>query len=369
MILLAAAEQIGDIPALHQPAGVGEIHHSVAERDGVLDRDIVVPRVGQQLLVVARDRRHDLRIDGDLSVRVVASVQLHHVEPTVLPALQEVVAQDERSSVPVVVPERARDGAVGVHRPEHGGARTIHRDDAEQVVARARVVQGIPLRIRCRRTLREIARDQVGPDRPSRAAVQEVVVAVVRAFTDLDAAVLVHDHVRLSGPPRPAPHTRPGLIRRRGAESAALRVVPADHRVPRDRSFTVVVPRGVPPERRDPGERRVDRTGGRNACRGRGRCRRFGRAARGGRTGGWRGRCVGFPARLPGSEPHICHAVTAPASTSRPSKTTGNGTLERAACRGERRAMPAILGGGGRSGAQPGYAAARYVPRTRSIDV
>ncbi len=266
-VVAAAVEQVGDVPSLHQTPGVREVRDAVVERHGVLDRDLVVADIREELIIEPRDRRHDARIDRDLPAVVIAAVELHDIEPAVLAALQEVVAQDQRRPVPVVVPHRPRHAGVGVDGPEHRGTLPVHRDDAEQVVAGARVVQRVSLRVGRGGTLRQVAGLQLGPDRPARPAVQEVVVPVIRALADLDRSVLVHDHVRLAGPPRAAPHAWPRRVRRRRARSAALRVVPADDRVHRDRSLAVVVPCGVPPERRDPGERGVDGTGCRHAGR------------------------------------------------------------------------------------------------------
>ena len=57
------------------------------------------------------------------------------------------------------------------------------------------------------------------------------------------------------------------------------------------------------------------------------------------------GRAEGLPppARSSPPEPHACQSITAPATSTSPKSRIGNGTFERAACRGERRDMRAIL--------------------------
>ena len=248
--------------------------------------------------------------------------------------------------------------------------RPVHRDDAELVVARARVVQRIALGVRRRRALRQVARHQLRPHRPSRPAVEEVVVAVVRAFADLDPAVLVHDHVRLPGPPRPAPHARARGVRRRRAEPAALRVVPADHRVHRDRPLAVVVARGVAPERRDPRERRVDRAGrGHAARRGRAGRVRSGPARARRPDDGWHGRVRLVRSVVAVRAPDLPEPSPRRPARASPSSRTGNGTFERAAWRGERPGHAGHPRGGWATEGYAGSAAARYEPSTRSIDV
>ena len=62
-------------------------------------------RLGEQAVVPARNAQHDLRAHAHLVLAVVAAVELDHVEPRVLAALEQIVADHERRPVPVVVPD------------------------------------------------------------------------------------------------------------------------------------------------------------------------------------------------------------------------------------------------------------------------
>ena len=231
------------------------------------------------------DPHHDLGADLHLAGGVVASMQPDDVEPGVLPALQQVVADLQRRAVPIVVPHRARLG-VGVERPQHGRRRAVQRDHPEVVVPRAAVVERVPVGVAGGRTLRQVPRHQVGTHRFARPAVQEVVVGIVGALADLDRAAGMLDHVRLAGPAGPAP--RPGAEDVPGGRTqpARGRVPPPDHRVSGDRPLAVVVPGGVAPERGQARVLRVDRPRRRP-----GRGRRTGNALRWRRGGTIRTPC------------------------------------------------------------------------------
>ena len=127
--------------------------------DRVLDRDLLVAR--GRSAAGRRTRGSSPRSSDPPSTRpvgVVAAVEPDHVEPAVLAALQQVVADDERGAVPVVVPERPRHGRVArsCSTARWAAGRSI-ATIAEVVVARARVVQRVAVRVRGRRALREVA--------------------------------------------------------------------------------------------------------------------------------------------------------------------------------------------------------------------
>ena len=73
LVVRPAVQDVADVPALDQPAGVREVHDPVAERHRVLDRHAVVAEVAENsCCVVAGDEHHDLRVDLDQAVGVVA---------------------------------------------------------------------------------------------------------------------------------------------------------------------------------------------------------------------------------------------------------------------------------------------------------
>ena len=237
--MASALEDVADVPALDETGGVGEVDDPFAEGHRVLDRECVGGEVGGQLVVPPRDGENDLRVRRDLAVCVPA-VDLDHVEPGVLAALEHVVAHDEGGAVPVVVPVPVGDARVGVHRPEDGRRRPVGRDDAEVVVARARVVERVAVGIGGGRSLGQVTGDEVWLDRLPRDRVHEVVVVVVRAEPELQQPALVRDDVRLPRPPRAAPGLGAVLVAGLGAHAAALRVTPPDHGIARDGTVAVI---------------------------------------------------------------------------------------------------------------------------------
>ena len=188
-------------------------------------------------------------------------MQADHVEPPVLPALEQRRPRRARRR-----PSR-RCGAVDargtVDRPGSTGSgrsvATIRKRPSREPRSRE------PVGIRRRTPSRDPGRERL-PERQPRGPVEEVVVAVVGALAHLDRPVLADHDVGLSGPPRATP---PGGIdpdERRRAE-AGRRRPPPDHRIERDRPLAVVAARRVAAERREPLERRVDRLGARRRLR------------------------------------------------------------------------------------------------------
>ena len=264
-VVRAAAKDVGDVPPFDEAAGVPEVRHAIVERHRAFDRDIVIADHVQELPVVAGNPHHDLRVHLHPVMRVVMTVQLDHVEPRVLAALQQVVADLKRCAVPVFVPHGVRHTGQGEHRPEDGRPRPVRRHDPEVAVARTSVVEGIPVGVGRRRALRKVGRLKVRTELLSGEPVDEVVGAVVRADADLDRAVRMLDHVGLTGPAGAAPRLHLASVRdprvdREKAHLAFRRILPIDRRVARDGAFPVIVAARVPPEGGQSRERCVDRT-------------------------------------------------------------------------------------------------------------
>ncbi len=256
----AAAEDPADVPTLKQAGGVRKVDDPAAERDGVLDRERTVGRRSEQALIPARDTGDEPRSDAHLPVAAVTTMQPDDVEPRVLAALDQVVADDEGRTVPVVVPHDLRHARVRVHLPEHLRPCAIERDDSEEVVPRAGVIQRVAVRVRRRRALREVAGHQRRPQRDASRRVQEVVATVVCTKPQLDAPVRLRDHVRLARPPHTAPRVLAGLVGRERAHPTRARVAPEDPRSRmRHRPDAVVVARQVAAEGGEPGNAPVDR--------------------------------------------------------------------------------------------------------------
>ena len=154
--------------------------------------------------------------------------------------------------------------------PQDRGGGAVHRDDAELVIARSRVVQRVPVGVGRRRALREILGHQVGEQRLARSGIQEVVVPVVGTFADLHRPVLQGYDVGLAGPAGPAPlldrRPRAALRGHRAHLRAVVRIDPPLHRVRRHRSLPVPRAGGVAAERGQPRDLLV-----RRRRRGRGR--------------------------------------------------------------------------------------------------
>ena len=244
----ASPEHVADPPSLDQAAGVPEVHHAVRERHGVLDGDVDVTQIAQELAVVAGDLHDDLGVHLHQALGVVVAVQLDHVEPRVLPTLEQVVPHDQRGAVPVVVPQRPRR-AGGVQLPQHGRRGAIQRDDPKVVVPASAVIEGKSVRIAGGRSLGQVRGQEVGAQPRTCRPVEEVVAAVVRSEPNLDPTVRVLDHVRLAGPPGPAPHL--GLTEVLGlrAHRPTLRIPPQDPGVAGQRPHPIERPRGVAPKR------------------------------------------------------------------------------------------------------------------------
>ncbi len=260
---LAAVQNATDVPALYEPGGVGEVRNAAMEGDGALDRERPRPGRGEQPPVPARDAQDDLRPNAHLAVTVVAAVQLDDVEPGVLAALEQVVADDQRGAVPVVVPDDPRHARVRVELPQHGRPAAVERDDPEQVVARAGVVERVAVGVGGGGSLGEIAGHQRLPHRRPRPGVEEVVAAVVGAEAELERAVPAGDHVGLPGPADAAPGCGTALVGGERAHAAAAGVAPEDpRRAPWHGPFAVVAAREVAAEGGQTRHLRVDRPDG-----------------------------------------------------------------------------------------------------------
>ena len=178
-----------------------------------------------ELLVEPRHRHHDLRVDlrRDGARRSGGSAGSRRTRSSRCPPGGSRRAGAARRPSRCSTPGR---GTLVIEFNFHSDGRlgAVQRDDPEVVVARAGVVERDSRRRReVARSLREVARHQVGPQRLARQAVQEVVVPVVGALADLDHAVGVLDHVRLARPPRSAPdliRASNGCRRRRSACTA-----------------------------------------------------------------------------------------------------------------------------------------------------
>src|SRR6476660_6262133 len=99
----------------------------------------------------------------DLAVFTHRPVELHDVELAVLPALEEVIVDDETRTIPVVVPERWRD-VFGPELPQFERLRSIECDGAVEVVPAAGVKDGEAVGIDRDRALDDVADREVRQD-------------------------------------------------------------------------------------------------------------------------------------------------------------------------------------------------------------
>ena len=197
------------VPALDEAGRVGEVRDAAVVRHRALDRERTVRACREQAAVPARHVRAPRGgLTRTLPSAVVAAVEPDDVEPGVLAADEQVATDHQRCAVPVVVPH---DGAtrMAVERPEHARPAAVERDDAEAVVARAAVVEGVTVGIGRRRSLGEIACHDGGrsgrPVAPSRKW-----YARSKAPNRTSTPPRPRDHVGLAGPTDAAPGLRPG---------------------------------------------------------------------------------------------------------------------------------------------------------------
>jgi hypothetical protein len=139
----------------------------------------------------------------------------------------------------------------------------VHRNHAEPVIAGARVVERIAVRIRARRALRQVIGHEGGPELLPSPSVEEVIAAVVGAEADLRRPVPLGKDVGLPRPARPAPIAGYAQIGGPRAQAPGGRIPPEDRRAPGNRPLAVVAAGGIAAEGRQAGKPLVDRGGGR----------------------------------------------------------------------------------------------------------
>ena len=158
------------------------------------------------------------------------------MEPAVLAARDEVVADDQRGGVPVAVPQPGLQRVGSIESSAHSstGSPTVDGQDAQLVVARAAVDEREPVGVDGDRALGEVAGRERREDRLARGRVDEVELVVVGAEDHPGPAVAL-EHRRLADPARAAP--RAGLAVLAGcAAHPGARVAPQDTGLPSGRA-------------------------------------------------------------------------------------------------------------------------------------
>ena len=226
-----AGGQPGDVPALDQPAGVGEVGGVAADGHRALDGHVGAHGL-DQLVVPAGGVEDQLGVGGrQPGLAVVAPVELHDVEPGVLAPDEQVVVEHKAGPVPVVVPSGGRH-RVGVEGPQLLRLVAVEGHDPVFVVSAAEVDQRVAVGIDGHRALDEVAGAEVADDPAAGVGVQEVNGLVVGPDHHPGGAVAL-EHGGLAGPAGAAPVGGLLLHFRERAHRRPRREVPQDVRANR----------------------------------------------------------------------------------------------------------------------------------------
>ena len=207
--------EIADVPPLDESTTVGEVNGVSANGHRVLDADVVVAHCLEQLIGPRRHVHHNLGVDGNpIGYLVIPTVEFHREPPRVLPAFEQVVVDDQRTSVPIVVMENWRK-VLGVNRPQLFGLRTVEAHRSQFVITRPEIHDRKSIGIHRYRTLNNVTHRKIRKDPLAAHPVDEVHSTTERAKHHPGTGI-AHKDRSLSGPPCSAPSSSSNRSHRSG---------------------------------------------------------------------------------------------------------------------------------------------------------